>query len=385
MTGDITEFPIPSPTGSPINIAVGPDRNIWFTKGSLVGRVTPDGAITEFPLPTPNGGATGLTAGSDRQPPGRLSNRLWVAESAGNKLAFLSFKVRVGSGGRLVAFGAGMFSLLRRAPAKLNRHLGMSFGQTYLYRLSKADGWSAAPRDGRLKWELLSPAQVGQLTRHWMVRREKRPGTASSRRPLLHRLHRRPTGPLLVGAALGEPPDHRGRCVPSLSKGARSGSTTARLRGGPGDEGSIRRTLERIVSDCFAEGDCTAWIYTSKQNVASQKGIERAGFGLVTTLHALRMGSHYFPLGGRENALAALQASEFALPDRKRDPRPAFASASTGDRRRGPLGGTTQPTGSAERLHPRSNSSRAPNCKSPPELPVLRASCEATRQRSALE
>ena len=51
MKGDITEFPIPSPTGSPINVAVGPDRNVWFTKGGLVGRVTPDGTITEFPLP----------------------------------------------------------------------------------------------------------------------------------------------------------------------------------------------------------------------------------------------------------------------------------------------------------------------------------------------
>jgi virginiamycin B lyase len=88
----VTEFPIPSQTGSPINIAVGPDRNIWYTKGGIVGRVTPAGAITEFPLPTSNGGATGLTAGSDRQPPARLSNRLWVAESAGNKIAFLSFR-----------------------------------------------------------------------------------------------------------------------------------------------------------------------------------------------------------------------------------------------------------------------------------------------------
>ena len=52
MDGEITEFPIPSQTGSPINIAVGPDRNIWFTKGGVVGRVTPDGAITEFPLPS---------------------------------------------------------------------------------------------------------------------------------------------------------------------------------------------------------------------------------------------------------------------------------------------------------------------------------------------
>ena len=54
--------------------------------------MTPEGVITEFPLATPNGGATGLTAGSDRQPPTRLSNRLWVAESGGNKIAFLSFR-----------------------------------------------------------------------------------------------------------------------------------------------------------------------------------------------------------------------------------------------------------------------------------------------------
>ena len=39
-----------------------------------------------------NAGATGLTAGSDRQPPGRLTNRLWIAESQGNKIAFMSFK-----------------------------------------------------------------------------------------------------------------------------------------------------------------------------------------------------------------------------------------------------------------------------------------------------
>ena len=61
-TGEITEFPIPSQTGSPINIAVGPDRNIWFTKGGVVGRVTPDGAITEFPLSSPTLARPGLTA-----------------------------------------------------------------------------------------------------------------------------------------------------------------------------------------------------------------------------------------------------------------------------------------------------------------------------------
>jgi virginiamycin B lyase len=92
MLGQVTEYPIPSQSGSPINIAVGPDRNIWFTKGSLIGRVTPDGVITEFPLPAGSGGATGITAGSDRQPPTRLTNRLWFTESAANRIAFLQFQ-----------------------------------------------------------------------------------------------------------------------------------------------------------------------------------------------------------------------------------------------------------------------------------------------------
>jgi len=91
MAGEIAEFPIPS-NGTPINIAVGPDRNIWFTKRGLLGRVRPDGTITEFQLASATAGATGLTAGSDRQPPDRLSNRLWFAESAANRIAFLDFK-----------------------------------------------------------------------------------------------------------------------------------------------------------------------------------------------------------------------------------------------------------------------------------------------------
>jgi hypothetical protein len=48
--------------------------------------------VTEFPLPAPNVGATGITAGSDRQPPKRLTNRLWFTESAANKLAYMEFK-----------------------------------------------------------------------------------------------------------------------------------------------------------------------------------------------------------------------------------------------------------------------------------------------------
>jgi virginiamycin B lyase len=91
MHGEITEFAIPSVAGSPTNIAVGPDRNVWYTKGASLGRVMPDGTITEFPLPA-NARGVGLTAGSDRQPPQRLADRLWYADGSGNKVGFLRFE-----------------------------------------------------------------------------------------------------------------------------------------------------------------------------------------------------------------------------------------------------------------------------------------------------
>jgi len=89
VAGTITEYPIPSTTASPINIAVGPDRNVWYTKAGKLGRVTPDGAITEYELP-PGGGPTGLSAGSDRCPPTRLIDKLWY--TAGNRLGYLAFQ-----------------------------------------------------------------------------------------------------------------------------------------------------------------------------------------------------------------------------------------------------------------------------------------------------
>jgi streptogramin lyase len=89
--GAITEFPIPAAGASPINIAVGPDRNVWFTKGASLFQVTPVGKITAFPIGD-GARAVGLSAGSDRQPPERLCNRLWFADAAGNKLGYLAFQ-----------------------------------------------------------------------------------------------------------------------------------------------------------------------------------------------------------------------------------------------------------------------------------------------------
>jgi hypothetical protein len=90
MQGRITEYEMPSRAPSPINIAVGPDRNAWFTQGGKLGRVTPEGRITEFPLPEGARGS-GLSAGSDRQPPARLVDRLYVADGGGNRILYLQF------------------------------------------------------------------------------------------------------------------------------------------------------------------------------------------------------------------------------------------------------------------------------------------------------
>jgi hypothetical protein len=54
-------------------------------------------------------------------------------------------------------------------------------------------------------------------------------------------------------------------------------------------------TLARIVGDLFDSGDKAAWIYTTRENISSQKGIARAGFQQVKTLPAVRFGGHYYP------------------------------------------------------------------------------------------
>jgi virginiamycin B lyase len=91
--GEISEFDIPTPDCFPANIAVGPDRQIWFTErnGNKLGRVSRDGKITEIVIPTPRSQPVGLTAGADRQPPGELVDRLWFAEQGSNQIGFLDF------------------------------------------------------------------------------------------------------------------------------------------------------------------------------------------------------------------------------------------------------------------------------------------------------
>ncbi|MBV8757234.1 MAG: hypothetical protein JO257_08175, partial [Deltaproteobacteria bacterium] len=64
------------------------------------------------------------------------------------------------------------------------------------------------------------------------------------------------------------------------------------------------RTLQRIANESFAAGATEGWIYTSADNVASQHGVFRAGFQVVDTLRALRVGQHYRALN-RDDAMNA--------------------------------------------------------------------------------
>ena len=51
----------------------------------------PDGRVDEFPLGE-GARAVGMTAGSDRQPPQRLTDRLWFADGSGGRLCYLQFQ-----------------------------------------------------------------------------------------------------------------------------------------------------------------------------------------------------------------------------------------------------------------------------------------------------
>jgi virginiamycin B lyase len=91
MDGQITEYAMPASNESPVNIALGPDHRLWYTRGHTLGRVNADGSIDEFPMGE-NVRAVGLSAGADRQPPRRLDTRLWFADGGGGQICYLVFR-----------------------------------------------------------------------------------------------------------------------------------------------------------------------------------------------------------------------------------------------------------------------------------------------------
>lgn len=61
--------------------------------------------------------------------------------------------------------------------------------------------------------------------------------------------------------------------------------------------------ITQIAHDAFAAGATTGWIYTTASNVASQRGIVKAGFVQRDTFRALHIGRRYHALRGRETAI----------------------------------------------------------------------------------
>ena len=89
MDGEVTEFPMPGADRVADQHRGRPGSERLVHEGEHPGPRDPGRPITEFDVP---GGGTGLTAGSDRAPVGRLGDKLWIAQSGANKIAYMSFR-----------------------------------------------------------------------------------------------------------------------------------------------------------------------------------------------------------------------------------------------------------------------------------------------------
>ena len=163
--------------------------------------------------------------------------------------------------------------------------------------MSKPNGWTpSAANDPNLRWELLPAGGIGRLLDIGpfdvndgleRLRRGDRCYTVSIDGRLAHYswVQRSGSHPITeagvrVAVARGEFFIYHCRTV-EWARG----------------KGIYPATLVRIVNDYYEEGCSSAWIYTTRENIASQRGILRAGFNLVARLEAVRLGSHYFRVG----------------------------------------------------------------------------------------
>jgi hypothetical protein len=174
--------------------------------------------------------------------------------------------------------------------------MGFSLQRTNLYRIARLDGWPASTDDKKLQWEPLAPERVDCLLEIGPF--EVREGLERLRRGdqcYTVSLDGRLAHYSWVQRSGSHPMTEAGTSVP-VARGEfwiYHCRTAEWARG----RGIYPATLIRIVRDHFEAGYSTAWIYTTRENIASQKGILRAGFGLVAALDALRVGSHYYRLG----------------------------------------------------------------------------------------
>ena len=77
LDGKVTEFDLPGANRGPGDITAGADGNMWFVElngraddrvvdGNRVGRITLAGVVTEFPMPSNTGSPVNIAVGPDR-------------------------------------------------------------------------------------------------------------------------------------------------------------------------------------------------------------------------------------------------------------------------------------------------------------------------------
>jgi virginiamycin B lyase len=92
-SGEIVEFPIPTPNSGPLGIAADWRTGaVWFTEfnANKIGRITPDGVVKEFSIPTPSSGPVGIVSvPGTLQVDGSLSSWVWFSESNANQIGRL--------------------------------------------------------------------------------------------------------------------------------------------------------------------------------------------------------------------------------------------------------------------------------------------------------
>lgn len=189
-----------------------------------------------------------------------------------------------------------MLSFLRRIASRIKRLAVVKIQRTYVYRLSKADGWAAsAPNNTNIQWEMLAPAGVGRLLdMGWFDVSEglKRLGrgdccyTISVDGRLAHYGWVQRSGFHCITEAAISLPIENGEFWIYHARTAE----WARQRG------FSKATVRRMLKDHFESGYSTGWVYAAKENKASRRSVEGAGFALAAIITALRVGCRYYRL-----------------------------------------------------------------------------------------
>ena len=185
-----------------------------------------------------------------------------------------------------------MLDLFARVAKRCNSLAGLSLGKTYLYKLAKTSEPLTVEAAPRITWKLLAAGDVSMLSEVGYF-----DGTDAVGRfqrgdlCYLAYLDGRLAHYSWVQRSGLHPITEAGRSIPVAADEfwIYHCLTADWARG----QRTYPTTLQRIVAEHFANGYATAWIYTSQENIASQKGILRAGFEFVSTLKALRIGRRY--------------------------------------------------------------------------------------------